>query len=251
MGLGLMSQEKYEEAILCFKKNEKQFASTYYNMGLALFRADRNKEALDYFKRACAIEPDDAEFLNLLGQTCDRLGKYREGEKHLRRSIELAPNYADSYYDLGNMFLKIEAKRPEAKTLLERAIELEPADFWAHYCLGCWYALDGKKTTAFEWLEKTIEKGFRDRSWMDKDKDLETLRGDPRYSKLAAKMEKRSGEGKGEGEKAGGVKQEEKAVERGHNTTSPISGKKRKGRKGAGPAMGKKGKNKAAKRPAR
>jgi hypothetical protein len=64
-------------------------------------------------------------------------------------------------------------------------------------------------------------------------------------------MEKRSGEGKGEGEKAGGVKQEEKAVERGHNTTSPISGKKRKGRKGAGPAMGKKGKNKAAKRPAR
>ena len=220
IGLGLMSQEKYEEAILCFKKNEKKFASTYFNMGLALFRADRNKEALDYFKRACAIEPDDAEFLNLLGQTCDRLGMYREGEKHLRRSIELAPDYADSHYDLGNMFLKIEAKRPEAKTLLERAIELEPADFWAHYCMGCWYALDGKKTQAFEWLEKAIEKGFKDRAWMDKDKDLETLRGDPRYSKLAAKLEKRSGEEKEEGDKAG-------------------------------PVAGKKGKNKAAKRAAR
>lgn len=191
MRLGLMSQEKYEEAILCFKKNEKQFAATYYNMGLALFRADRNKEALDYFRRASAIEPDDVEFLNLLGQTCDRLGMYREAEKHLRRSIEL-----------------------------------EPADFWAHYCMGCWYALDGKKTKAFEWLEMAIEKGFKDRAWMDKDKDLETLRGDPRYSKLAAKLEKSSREEKGEGEKRGG-------------------------REGAGPVAGKKGKNKAAIRAAR
>jgi tetratricopeptide (TPR) repeat protein len=75
MGLSLMCQEKYEEAIQCFKKNEKEFAATYYNMGLALYRAKRCREALDYFRRACAIEPNDAEFLNLLRQTYDRLGK--------------------------------------------------------------------------------------------------------------------------------------------------------------------------------
>jgi len=216
LGLSLMNQERYEEAILCFKKNEKEFAATYYNMGLALYRAKRYREALDYFKRACAIEPDDAEFLDLLGQTYDMLGKYREAEKHLRRSIELAPDYADSYYDLGNMFLKIKDKRKEARTLLEKAIELEPDMIWGYYCLGCWHALEGKKTKAFEFLQKAIEKGFTKREWMEADKDLESLRGDAHYRKLVARLGQAApagGEAVGGGNKA--AKREEK---RGHNT---------------------------------
>ena len=187
LGLSLMSQEKYEEAILCFKRNEKQFAATYFNMGLALFRAKRYREALDYFKRATEIEPDDAEYLDLLGQTHDVLGNYGVAEKHLRRSLEIAPKYAFSYYDLGNLFLKIKDKRKEAKKLLERAIELNPKMMWAYYCLGCWYALEGQKTKAFEYLDKAFEKGFKDREWIEGDKDLEGLRGDARYGKMMAK----------------------------------------------------------------
>lgn len=216
-GLSLMRQQKYEEAILCFKKNEKEFAATYYNMGLALYRANRYREAMDYIKRACAIEPKDSEFLDLLGQTYDMLGKYREAEKHLRRSIELAPNYADSYYDLGNMFLKIKDKRKEARTLLEKAIELKPDMTWAYYCLGCWYALEGKKTKAFEYLEKAIEKGFNRRKWMEEDKDLDGLKGDPRYRKMVARLPK--------------VETAKRNVSGGGAAAAPVAKKKKKGNK--------------------
>lgn len=215
LGQSLMNQEKYEEAIQCFKRNEKQFAATYFNMGLALYRAKRNREALDYFKRACAIEPDDAEFLDLLGQTYDVIGDYKAAEKHLRRGIELAPQYAYCYYDLGNMFLKFKDKRKEARTLLEKAVELEPDMMWAYYCLGCWHALEGKKAKAFEYLEKALEKGFKDRTWIEADKDLEGLRGDPRYGKLLAKLPKAGeagGSRAGSGEAAAVAKKKKKGA---------------------------------------
>lgn len=208
LGLSLMNQEKYEEAIQCFKKNEKEFAATFFNMGLALFRAKRNKEALDYFKRATAIRPDDAEFLDLLGQTYTELGNYAAAEKHLRRSIELGPDEYWGYYDLGNLFLRLKDKRKEAKALLTRAIELAPDFMWSYYCLGCWYALEGKKAQAFEWLEKALEKGFKDLDWIEKDKDLDGLRKDPRYAKLLGKLEARNGQ-EGAEAKAGEGKKEE------------------------------------------
>lgn len=206
LGLSLMNQERYEEAIRCFKRNEREFASTFFNMGLALFRAERYKEALDYFKRATAIKPDDSEFLDLLGQTYAELGRYKEAEKHLRRSIELGPNEYWGYYDLGNLFLRLKDKRKEAKALLEKAVELAPDFMWSYYCLGCWHALEGTKAKAFEWLEKAFGKGFKDREWMEKDKDLDGLRGDPRYRKMMARhfegLEAEAG-GKGEGKAEG------------------------------------------------
>ena len=143
-----------------------------------------NREALDYFKHAHAVGPDDAEIHDLLGQTYMELGKYRAAERHLRRSIELGPKSSYGYYDLGNLLLRIPEKRAEARELLERAIELAPGDAWAHYCLGCWYALEGRKPEALDCLEKAFEKGFANREWMEKDRDLERLRDEPRYRKL-------------------------------------------------------------------
>jgi superkiller protein 3 len=184
LGLCLMNLKKYEEALQCFKRNEKQFASTYFNLGLTLFKMHLHKEALTYFKKALEITPDDPEYLDLLGQTYDTLGNYKAAEKYLRRSLELDPQYAYSYYDLGNLFLKLKDKRKEARRLLERAIELAPDMEQAYYCLACYYALTGKKTKALEYLGKALEKGFRDRDWIEADHDVDSLKGDPRFGKL-------------------------------------------------------------------
>ncbi len=84
----------------------------------------------------------------------------------------------------------------------------DPDCAWSYYCLGCFYALEGKRARAFEWLEKAFEKGFKDREWTEKDKDLDGLRNDPRYAKLLEKG--------------------------GHNTYSPISGGGKVGSEGEG-----------------
>jgi tetratricopeptide (TPR) repeat protein len=188
LGLSLMNQEKYEDAIRCFRRIEKEFAKTYFNLGLILFRTHRDKEALVYFKKAVEIEPDDPEYLNLIGQTYGELGNYKAAEKSLCRSLEIDSGDFRSFYDLGNLFLKIREKRKEAKRLLERAIEINPEYGPAYYCLCCWHALEGKKTKAIEFLEKAVEKGFKDRDWIEADKDLEGLRSDTRYRTMMKKL---------------------------------------------------------------
>jgi hypothetical protein len=51
----------------------------------------------------------------------------------------------------------------------------------AYYNLACAYAVKGKKDDAFRALTGAKRAGFADRDLMAKDKDLEPLRGDPRF----------------------------------------------------------------------
>jgi tetratricopeptide (TPR) repeat protein len=52
------------------------------------------------------------------------------------------------------------------------------------YNIACCYALMGDKESALKWLEKAFEIGFRDLELAQKDSDLQSLHGDPRYTKL-------------------------------------------------------------------
>ena len=55
-----------------------------------------------------------------------------------------------------------------------------------YYNLACLDALDGKKASAVEWLEKSVRAGFIDRDWIRRDVDLDVLRDEAGYKKLLA-----------------------------------------------------------------
>lgn len=56
------------------------------------------------------------------------------------------------------------------------------------YNLGVGYALLDDKDRAFEWLDKAVTAGFQQEGQFQQDADLSTLRGDPRYAALAARI---------------------------------------------------------------
>lgn len=56
----------------------------------------------------------------------------------------------------------------------------------ADYNLACFAALRGEPDQAIDLLQTAIKEGFRDRTWIRKDDDLKSLRGDPRFEKLLA-----------------------------------------------------------------
>lgn len=176
LGLCLMNLERYEDALGCFKRNENLFGPTFFNIGLTLFRMKRYKQALEYFQKAINNSPDDAEYLNLAGQTYAALGNVKTGKKYLLASIKKDPHNALNCYDLGVILAKAKTRQKEALRWFMQAMQLDPEMSWAYYSVACIYALAGDKKKAFDYLEQSFKKGLQDKKHINADRDLNSLR---------------------------------------------------------------------------
>ena len=63
-------------------------------------------------------------------------------------------------------------------------LALDPEDSGTLYNTGCYFAVQGEREEAFDCLEKAVRLGFGLRGWIEKDADLVSLRGDPRFQAL-------------------------------------------------------------------
>lgn len=89
----------------------------------------------------------------------------------------------------GNQYLQ-RGEYDEAIRDYMTAIAFDGDNVVAHYNIACAYALRGKKgddTLALEALEKALQLGFRDFEHIEKDKDLDPIRADPRFTLLIEK----------------------------------------------------------------
>src|SRR5439155_6974965 len=66
----------------------------------------------------------------------------------------------------------------------KKLVELRPDDPTAHYNLACRYALLKQPDLALHTLRKAIDLGYRDFRYMEEDRDLDSIRKDPRFRKL-------------------------------------------------------------------
>ncbi len=70
-------------------------------------------------------------------------------------------------------------------------LELRPAGHaTAAYNLSNIYSRLGRVDKAFEYLEMSIDYGFSDLDWMDRDTDLDPIREDPRYMELTSRLQR-------------------------------------------------------------
>jgi tetratricopeptide (TPR) repeat protein len=187
LGMAYMNLGKYREAEDCFRKSLKQAASTYFNLGLTLFRQERYEESLINFQRALEIEPNDPEYLDLLSNTFLELGKLDESMDAIRAAIAADENYALAHYDLGTVLVKMNGQDAAALKSFKRSLDLDGDLYWAYYAIGCIYANQGKRKSALRFLNKAFQKGFRDMAHLEKDSDWDGLRKDPDFQALTAK----------------------------------------------------------------
>ncbi len=66
----------------------------------------------------------------------------------------------------------------------EQLVSTRPADPTAHYNLACRYALLERPDEALGSLRKAVELGYRDFRFMAEDRDLDSIRKDPRFRAL-------------------------------------------------------------------
>jgi tetratricopeptide (TPR) repeat protein len=88
----------------------------------------------------------------------------------------------------GNMTAK--GRLQDGLTVDKRLVSLRPEDATARYNLACRYALLKQPDLALVTLRKAIELGYRDFRYMEEDRDLESIRKDPRFRKLLREYQK-------------------------------------------------------------
>src|SRR5205085_11977015 len=79
----------------------------------------------------------------------------------------------------------------EGLVIDRRLCQLRPHDPLAHYNLACSYALLKRPEQALKTLRRAVELGYRDFRYMREDRDLDSIRSDPRFRQLLREYENR------------------------------------------------------------
>lgn len=100
-----------------------------------------------------------------------------------QKVLAKAPHFAEVLrVQAGNLTTK--GRLEDGLTVDKQLVAACPADPTAHYNLACRYALLRQPDLAFRSLRKAVELGYRDFQFMEQDRDLESIRKDPRFRQL-------------------------------------------------------------------
>lgn len=111
-----------------------------------------------------------------------------EGAIEVYRSL-IAANTGDAeaWLNLGRSLHALK-RYPDALAAYTEAAKGEPQRGVALYNLSCAYALSGERDKAIDAAAKAIEAGFRTKYYYESDEDLASVREDPRFKAILAKL---------------------------------------------------------------
>jgi len=192
LGSVLAMQEKFKEAIPCFEKAikiEPKLASSHKKLGQTLAsagrgeeadeafevyfkedpnigmiaigiehqRAGRDEEALECFRQALRKYPDSVDAMRFLATAYFKQNEiYSDAEALLRRAVEIAPDFALAWGDLGHALLKSQ-KPVEAIEAYKQALKLLPENYIAWTQLARAQSLAGYPEKSAKAYQKSLE----------------------------------------------------------------------------------------------
>jgi tetratricopeptide (TPR) repeat protein len=104
--------------------------------------------------------------------------------------LNRCPDYVDVLRIMGNL-LTLKGRFAEGLQIDKRLVQLRPNDALAHYNLACSFALLKRPEQSLKTLRRAIELGYRDFRYMKEDRDLDSIRHDPRFRQLIREFENR------------------------------------------------------------
>ena len=152
-------QENYNLAMLSWHKViqiDSTNAEAYINLGKEYFFEKEYQKALKYSKRAALIKgPNQSIAYSNLGAmyiiiSSDSIDR---AISSLSSAIELNPNYAEAYGNLG-IYLTYKKKYLLALDNFNKAIQINPDLGYLHYAIACVYAYQGKSKDTIDLFEK-------------------------------------------------------------------------------------------------
>jgi tetratricopeptide (TPR) repeat protein len=196
-GLAVSLSERYPEAerefATAIRLNPKLFEAHYF-FARALFQQGKYADAVREYQEASRARPEDYQSRLLCVTVLRSLGRMADAEATMRSGVEVAEKHLElnpedvRAYCLGAGGLMQLGERDRALEWARRGLELAPEDSSVLYNVACVYSLGGLTDQALECLDQAVQNGFGHRAWLENDSDLDSLRADPRFTALLAKL---------------------------------------------------------------
>ncbi|MDP3072263.1 MAG: tetratricopeptide repeat protein [Opitutaceae bacterium] len=119
----------------------------HLNLGTALDEAGRTDESRPHLRRALELKPDYPETLNSLGNVLNRLGRADEALPLLDQALQLQPRFAAAHNTRGATLMAIQ-RADEGMAAFRRALEISPTLTLARVNLGWALANAGRMVEA-------------------------------------------------------------------------------------------------------
>ena len=167
---------------------------TYYLYGRHCFGAGEMEKAVELYRTAIRLEPDDFQTQAMLEGPLQSLGRTEEAREanrlaglKIERRLQARPDDVRALL-LGAVQAAHEGDAERARLLGERAMAARPDDFSTAYNVACAHAILGEQDRALELLDRAVAHGRGNLAWIEHDTDFAPLRGHPRFEAILARL---------------------------------------------------------------
>jgi Tfp pilus assembly protein PilF len=134
----------------------EQNSVAHLNLGVALNRAGKGKEAAEHYREALRINPNSSGGHYNLANYYASTGLKEEALQHYREAIRINPRYANAYNNMGLLMMS-ERQAEEAIPHYRKATELDPSNAGMRYNYGIALAAAGSLPEAIEQFRIALE----------------------------------------------------------------------------------------------
>jgi len=127
----------------------------HFNRGFAYNNSGDYQKAIESFKEAIRLKPDDVYVHFNLGLAYNNSGDYQKAIESFKEAIRLKPDDVYAHYNLGLAYSN-SGDYQKAIESFKEAIRLKPDDVYAHYNLGLAYSNSGDYQKAIESFKEAI-----------------------------------------------------------------------------------------------
>ena len=131
-------------------------ADSFNEKGHEYSKKDEEEEAIKYYDKALAMEPNHWQALRNKGDSCFNLGQYDDAQDCYQRSLEVEPNDIDIIIKMLRIF-DIEGKHKQARSWGKKALEYDSSNIDALFYMGFNFVGWGKAKEAISYFDKVLE----------------------------------------------------------------------------------------------
>ncbi len=170
-GMAYLFLQKYPEATKCFDraiKSDRKAPEGYNNRGYMEQRNRNFGKAIKYYKKALALQPNDAVFHYNMGTSYFGQHQYELAAQQYHSAYVLDPDIFNRVSRIGVM---AQAGSPEDRAAFS-------------FMVAKMYAQAGDFDRSLQYLRKAMEEGYKDIKKVYTDSEFASLRTDKRFEEL-------------------------------------------------------------------